>query len=244
MWLFSKKKNIIESGVLNGMTDIHSHILFGVDDGARDSDHARSIIKNLKGIGVCRSFATPHIMANILSNDAPFLTEVFSKLKPIAANYDFDVRLAAEYMLDEMFLEKLNGETKMLTYDGTHLLVEMSHLAPPANLEKILFEIQNSRYVPVLAHPERYALYFKQSDYTALKQRGCKFQANVLSFADVYGKNVGNLARKMLTDGMYDFIGSDAHNRRMAGLVKSIFLTNEQIEQISRLVKNNDTLWV
>lgn len=244
MWSFRRKRDLIESGILNGMTDVHSHILFGVDDGARDSDHTSSIIKCLKDLGICRSFVTPHIMANLLNNDATFLENVFSELKLIAASYDFEVRLAAEYMLDEMFLDKLNSGAKMLTYDGTHLLVEMSHLAPPNNLEDTLFEIQNNGFVPVIAHPERYSLFLERSDYIALKYRGCKFQVNILSFADAYGKDVGDLARKMLEDGMYDFIGSDAHDRRISRLAKNIYFTKSQMERILQLIKNNDTLWV
>lgn len=240
MSLFSRKKNIIETGILKGMTDTHSHLLFGVDDGARTPEHSADIIQQLKEYGVRRSFATPHIMANV-TNDFQLTT---IQAQNLGQQHDFEIRLVAEYMLDEQFLEKLFDETKLLTYDGTRLLVELSHIAPPRNVDEILFEIENSGYIPVIAHPERYCAFFGAKDYDKLKERGCQFQLNLLSLTEAYGRKVNNAAYELLKNGLYDFIGSDAHNIRGVRMIQTITLTTKQSESVGLLVKNNDLLWV
>lgn len=240
MNIFRKnKKNLIESGVLDGMTDTHSHLLFGVDDGARSAEHSAEIIRRLTMYGIRRSFATPHIMSGGSINH-----DVTIPLQFLVDNHKFNIRLAAEYMLDERFLERLHGESRLLTYDGKHILVEMSHLSPPINLNEILYEIENCGYTPVIAHPERYCSYFVLEDYRRLKERGCLFQLNILSFTDVYGKRVNKCCCELLEKGFYDFIGTDAHSSNGVKMIETITLTPKQTEQVAQLVKNNELLWL
>lgn len=244
MWLIKRKFNIIDSGVLEGMTDTHSHLLWGVDDGSKDEQRTRTMIGALKEIGINNSFTTPHIMSGLPDNTTENLTETFNNsLQRVAKELDFDVRLSAEYMLDEAFMPKIINKETFLSYDGKHILIEMSTLSPTQSLYEIIFEIESEGYIPILAHPERYG-YFSIKDYNELKERGCLFQMNLLSLTDSYGKQAKMVAELLLKENMYDFIGSDIHGMNMLEAIKQIVIPEKNINKIRELVNNNASLWL
>lgn len=243
MWFIKQKYNLAGNGVFKRMTDVHAHLLWGVDDGAKDERQSYAMIEALKSFGIRRSFATPHIMAGLPQNEVGRLTAVFNeRLLPMAGELNFEVRLAGEYMLDEAFLPKIQCGEKLLTYDGRHLLIEMSHLCPPPVLEEMLFEIKSSGYIPVLAHPERYG-YFSIRDFEILKDRGCLFQMNVLSLSDAYGRQVRKASGVLLDARMYNFLGTDIHRSGVAEIIGNITITKKVWRQVSDLIDANDKLW-
>lgn len=244
MWLIKSKQNIIDSGILEGMVDTHSHLLWGVDDGSKDEQRSRHMIAALKEIGIRKSFVTPHIMANLTQNNAENLTDVCNNgLLKVAKELDFEVRLAAEYMLDEAFMPKLTNKEKMLSYDGTRILIEMSTLSPAQALYETVFEMESDGYIPVLAHPERYG-YFTMRDYEKLKNRGCLFQMNLLSLSTSYGKQVKKMSNLLFNAGMYDFVGSDIHGLNMLEAIKGIRIPKKDITKLADLAQNNASLWL
>lgn len=242
MWFKKRKIKLIDSEILKNMTDTHLHLLWGVDDGAKNAEQGKQMILLMQNMGISSIFVTPHIMAGLPANDAETLTKKLEEeLLPIALKYGLDVRLAGEYMLDEAFLPKLLSKKKMLTYDGHHILVEMSHIAPPSGLENMLFEICSSGYTPVLAHPERYSFCQKET-YQIMKERGCKFQLNLLSLSEKYGVQVRKKAEALLDSNMYDFVGTDAHSPNMLNHISDIIIAEKFVAKIEKLVANNDQL--
>ncbi len=244
MWLFKKKYSLVEDGIFNGMTDVHSHLLWGVDDGSKNRAYSEGMAGNLKSLGIRRAFCTPHIMAGLPENTAAALRTRFEEhMVCFSAEMGFDLRLAAEYMMDEAFMPKLEKGEELLTYDGRHILVEMSHITPSPDFREIIFEVQNNGYQPVLAHPERYASYIRKEDYPALKEIGCELQLNILSLAGCYGTEAKKCAEYLLKEGLYDYVGSDIHNPAYRKYASSGKVTTKQVGEIKRLVLNNDTLW-
>lgn len=240
MWFFKKNVNVPVCDALVGMTDVHSHLLWGVDDGSKSKEQTQEMIRHAVQMGIKRTFCTPHIMANFPNNRAETIEDEFRK-KIVSAN-ELEIRLAAEYMLDENFMQILESE-KLLTYDGKHLLVEMSHIGAPTNLHSMIFEIVSSGYTPVLAHPERYSSFIDDNQYRKLKEYGCLFQLNLLSLGEVYGKNTHKKAYDLLEGGFYDFIGSDMHTVRMINAISSITLSKSNFSRVEELVSNNNRLW-
>lgn len=242
MWFFSKK-TVAELGILRGLTDIHSHLLWGVDDGAKSSESTLKMINLIKELGVKRIFCTPHIMSNLLSNSSDYLTQNFNeKISPISNDHGIEFRLAAEYMLDDSFLGRLHNEIP-LTYDGLHILIELSYLYKPINFDEIMYDIVSSDYIPILAHPERYTSFISQDEYVALKKQGVKFQLNIISLSGIYGKDVKLQAEKMLLAGLYNFIGTDMHSSRMVKTIGNIKISSKIKTRILELVSNNNQLW-
>ena len=209
MFGFRKRQTLAQSGFFRGFVDWHCHILPGVDDGVQTMDEALHILAAYERLGIREVWLTPHIMEDI-PNPTARLRERFAEL---LATYKGNVvlNLAAENMLDKLFEERLEqGDLLPLGKDGKHLLVETSYFNPPMGLDDILRRIQAKGYYPLLAHPERY-IYMEENDYTRLKSMHIKFQLNLFSLMDLYGKEVRKRAKELLNKGMYDYIGTDLH---------------------------------
>lgn len=209
MFGFRKRQTLAQSGFFRGFVDWHCHILPGVDDGVQTMDEALHILAAYERLGIREVWLTPHIMEDI-PNPTARLRERFAEL---LAAYKGNVvlNLAAENMLDKLFEERLEQDDLLpLGKDGRHLLVETSYFNPPMGLDDILRCIQAKGYYPLLAHPERY-IYMEENDYARLKSMHIKFQLNLFSLMDLYGKEVRKRAKELLNKGMYDYIGTDLH---------------------------------
>lgn len=209
MFGFRKRQTLAQSGFFRGFVDWHCHILPGVDDGVQTMDEALHILAAYERLGIREVWLTPHIMEDI-PNPTARLRERFAEL---LATYKGNVvlNLAAENMLDKLFEERLEqGDLLPLGKDGKHLLVETSYFNPPMGLDDILRCIQAKGYYPLLAHPERY-IYMEENDYVRLKSMHIKFQLNLFSLMDLYGKEVRKRAKELQSKGMYDYIGTDLH---------------------------------
>ena len=210
MWFFESSISITESGVLQGMTDCHSHLLPSVDDGVKTEKDTFVILDEMERQGVRKVWLTPHIMEDI-PNETVMLQQKFQNLRQEYRG-KVELSLAAEYMLDALFEKRLQQDDLLpLEEDKRYLLVETSYFNPPMDLLSTLKRIQSKGYYPLLAHPERYE-YMQMKDYKHLKEDRISFQLNVPSLTGMYGKHVQKKAEILLKAGMYDYIGNDTHS--------------------------------
>lgn len=196
-------------------TDIHSHVLPGIDDGAPDMRTSISLIKGLYSIGIRKIIATPHIIGDLYRNTPFIINNALSNVKEACKKNKIKIELsaAAEYMLDDYFIELLRSKAPLLTLHKNIILTEISYATQPDNLEMILSEILKRGYKPILAHPERYHFYhsnFKQYNY--LKEIGFHLQVNLLSLTGYYGKNVKKAARYIIENNLATLVGTDLHH--------------------------------
>lgn len=208
-WPFEKKQTLAESGVFQGMTDYHSHLLPGVDDGVQTPEESLEILRLYEKLGIREVWFTPHIMEDI-PNTTAGLRSRFEQFQKLYTG-NIHLHLAAEYMLDNLFKERLaHRDLLPLGVEGNHLLVETSYFNPPVDLYSMLEKIRTAGYYPVLAHPERY-VYMGEADYRRLKELGIKFQLNLPSLVGGYGKHVTAKVRRLLSEGHLDVWGMDTH---------------------------------
>ncbi|MFT3795419.1 tyrosine-protein phosphatase [Flavobacterium sp.] len=219
MFHYLSKKPYLKDLIPDHHVDFHSHLLPGIDDGAKTMADSLQLIADLQQIGFAQMVTTPHVMKNVWDNTPVLigqkLSEVQSTLEQKGQKLTFTA--AAEYLMDGNFIELFQNE-KLLTIKDNYVLVEMSYINPPIQLYDILFDLQVAGYKPILAHPERYLFYHKNfSEYEKLRHAGCAFQLNLLSVIGYYGVGVAETAKTLLKKGMIDFAGSDVHHQHHVG---------------------------
>lgn len=211
MWPFNRYKIFRKKLITLGFIDWHSHILPGVDDGVQTMEDALAILRRYEELGVAEVWLTPHIMEDI-PNTTDELRQRFAELQSAYTGH-VQLHLGAENMLDHLFDERL-AKDDLLPIDNNCLLVETSYFNPPISLYETLGQIKSKGYTPILAHPERY-MYMEEGDYCRLKDDGVKFQLNLFSLEGLYGQYVCDKAKWLKRKGIYDYIGTDIHNKQI-----------------------------
>jgi protein-tyrosine phosphatase len=214
---FKKKKDtlpLVNFSIIG--TDIHSHFIPGIDDGSDSLETSISLIKGLVGLGYKHIITTPHIMSDHYENSSE---DILNGLKTVrerlnTEGVDVTIHAAAEYYMDEYFLNLLNTQPLLTLWDN-YVLVEMGFYSPPRGWEDYFFKIALKGYQPILAHPERYPYFHKSYvEYAEIKEKGVALQVNLLSLTGYYGESVKKTAFRLLDDNLIDFIGTDAHHVR------------------------------
>ena len=209
--------------------DIHSHIVPGIDDGAKSIEESLSLVKRFKELGYTKLIMTPHTMMHRYQNTTKSITEAFTLLKQALKenNIDIKIEVASEYFLDEHLME-LIANKDVLTFGDNYLLFEMSYISHPVNYEAMINIMTEAGYKPVLAHPERYIYLGKNfSKYASLRALGVYFQLNVNSIGGYYSDEVKEIALKLIDNGMIDFLGSDTHKSRHLDTFSKLIVSRE-----------------
>ena len=227
-------------GELPTLVDLHNHFVPGVDDGARTVDDAISTLEELSAQGVRRVATTPHLSASRATGPRKLLIE--TKFKELQAAAEEAV---AEVELSLAFEVRLNDpdadlSDRSLGLSRRHLLVEFSMLALPAYSVETLGVVARQDWVPVLAHPERYAgVEARYPLIEAWRRAGAVMCVNAASLWGAHGREAEAVSRRMLADGAVDLIASDNHAR--SGRSETVrqtwdLLTEEGHQDIARLL--------
>jgi protein-tyrosine phosphatase len=202
--------------------DMHSHLIPGIDDGAKTIDDSIAMIKELHSLGFKKIITTPHIMSDFYRNTPQNILEGLEIIREAVKNNGIPVVIeaAAEYYLDDGFLQKLENE-KLLTFGDNYVLFEISYINSPENMKEIIFNLRTAGYRPVLAHPERYPFWYKHFDeYKRLKDQGVYLQLNVNSLTGYYSVPAKKIGEKLIDEKMVDFIGTDTHHSKHIEVLK------------------------
>ena len=198
-------------------TDLHSHLIPGIDDGSSSLEQSIDLLKSIKSLGFKKIITTPHIMSHRFPNTKQNILEGYNLLKDElkAQNIDIQLEVGAVYYYDEHFLELIKKD-ELLTFGDNYILFELSYHNKPFGLEQTVHTLLSAGYKPIIAHPERYTYYTHESDYRQLKDMGLLFQINAISTVGFYGKNIQKTAEKLIKLGLVSFVGSDIHSQKYA----------------------------
>jgi tyrosine-protein phosphatase YwqE len=207
-----KLSDPIDMSVLK--TDMHSHLVPGIDDGSDSLETSVGLITGMMELGYEKFITPPHIQGEFYKNTPHIilsgLERVQRELKK--QNIQVEIEAAAEYLIDDQFEMKYK-EGELLTFGKKHLLIEFSYFNEHPRLKEFLFDLQIEGYKIILAHPERYSYWFGNfKKYEELKDRGVLFQINITSLPGYYSAEVKKMAEKFVDLEMIDFAGSDVHN--------------------------------
>ncbi|MGM9844928.1 MAG: tyrosine-protein phosphatase [Muribaculaceae bacterium] len=226
-------------------TDIHCHILPGIDDGSPDVATSVSLVSKMKDMGLRRIIASPHVTYGTFENTPETVGAAKAELQAAldAAGIEVDLQNSAEYRIDDLLMSHIEQDI-LMPLPGKHLLVENSFIQEPWNLDRFLFELQLKGYVPILAHPERYAYYYgKKERYKQMHEAGINFQINVLSLSGCYGKDEKRIAEWLIEKGYVDFIGTDLHRQSHVDSIMTYLKSKDykrHREALETLVKNDE----
>jgi protein-tyrosine phosphatase len=205
--------------------DMHSHLIPGIDDGSKSMEESIELIRRMESYGLRKIITTPHVMSEYYRNTSEVILEGLQALKSAVEKegIGIEIEAAAEYYLDELFLEKLKRGEKLLSIGNGLVLVETGFMNKPQMLLEVFFEMELLGYTPVLAHPERYQyLIGDKGLQTELTKREIFFQVNMLSFTGFYSKAVKNFAEMLLDEGKIKLLGTDCHNHRYLDTLETL----------------------
>lgn len=229
--LFSKKKNeklVVDFPAIK--TDMHSHLLPGIDDGSPDVRTSLEMIEGLKNLGYSKIITTPHILWDLYKNTPEIIAEKLELVKKALTenNIDIEISAAAEYFLDEHTAGLVQKKEPLLTLKDNMVLVEFSVMHMSINMKETIFDLMMAGYQPVLAHPERYTYLANNREvFDDLKANGCMFQLNLLSVTGGYGRTVQELAKYFLNGDFYSLVGTDMHHTGHLERLKSFKAPHE-----------------
>lgn len=197
------------------MVDLHSHIIWGIDDGSKSQEMTLSMLKIAEANGTRKIVATPHFYRGVW--EVPF-AEVKKRIEDIKTlakenNIDIEIYSGQEVYYSENILEHYNKGFISSINDSRYMLIEfpMKEFNMSEAVDNI-YELQLKGIVPVMAHPERYRQFIKDPILiNKFIKEGFLFQLNSGSLIGDFGKDVRKTAEIFLKNNLYSFIGSDGH---------------------------------
>jgi protein-tyrosine phosphatase len=194
-----------------GYVDLHSHVLYGLDDGAPDRATAIAMLDGLAALGVTEQCVTPHQKASQYLPAMDAIEATYAALDAARKPHHPTLRLAAENMWDDVFYRRAADDT-VPNYRGTAaFLVEIPPPLMPPRMAERLFEFQRAGKLPVLAHPERYHALWDDDELARSLRRVCAFVVDLGAVAGFHGRRETKQARHLLESGLATAVATDAH---------------------------------
>ena len=194
------------------MIDIHSHILFGVDDGAKDFDESVKMLKEARKAGFRQIIATPHVRSPHYDRTKANLA--MAELKPVAESLGIELIQGFEYNIAALTDDTIEGAMQFCTEGTKTILLEMNGSRLMSNWERVVIHFQREGADIIIAHPERYPILYSKPDVVSrMLEVGCKFQVDLAVMLEkgLFNKE-RNFVKKLLKDGCVRWAASDAHS--------------------------------
>ncbi|MBT3933428.1 MAG: capsular biosynthesis protein [Bacteroidetes bacterium] len=224
-------------------TDIHSHLIPGIDDGSQSLEESIHLIKKLYQLGYRKIITTPHIMGDHFRNNTQIITDGLKIVQDEVAKQGIDVVLeaASEYYIDDHFM-KLLEKDDILSFGDRYVLVETNAINYTELIRNAFWQMGLSGYKPIFAHPERYSYLWNDFDrYHEFHDMGIFLQINLVSLSGFYSQKVKEIAERLIDENLVSFIGTDTHEMRyIEGIHES--LHSPYMNKLKDMKLLNDTL--
>lgn len=195
--------------------DIHSHIIPGIDDGARDEAIALEMLAIAKKNGTGHIIATPHYVYGNTRYGFATIIEKCNSLNGLAASAGIDITVypGCEVFITPELIELYEQGLIGTLADSRYMLVEFPMMSIPPYTDNVLYELQLKGITPIIAHPERYSeIQRKPELLEAYIDRGILIQVNSGSITGSYGRQLKKTVMRLIKEGYVHFIASDAHS--------------------------------
>ena len=192
------------------MIDMHSHILYGIDDGSRTREESVELLKYLEKQGVTESIVTPHYI-----DDTQFVASIEKRkelIRDLQTETNIKLYIGNEVYFSDKTIESLNSKKLSTLNDSKYILIEFPLSNRIKDVDEMVYDLSTNGVIPIIAHPERYL--YVQEDYKYLDKLvevGALFQVNYGSIIGTYGSKAEKTAKTLLKKGYISFLGSDIH---------------------------------
>ncbi|MGB0933346.1 MAG: tyrosine-protein phosphatase [Lishizhenia sp.] len=208
--IFKKRKKIDLSELI---TDVHSHLIPGIDDGAQTLDHSIGMLLKFQELGYKKVITTPHILSDLYPNTPETILNGYNIVKEELEriNLNIEFQTAAEYFYDDHLMAEIESN-QVMKFNQNYVLFEFSFNTEPLHVDELIFKIQSKGLIPVLAHYERYSFYMGNIKMAQeLKEKGVKIQMNLNSLTGHYGSGIRKTAELLIKNKLVDLAGTDCH---------------------------------
>jgi len=198
------------------MIDMHSHILFGADDGARTIGDSLALINEEIVKGVSQIILTPHCSKRHGAAGIDKIVENFNALKNsiVAENLKVTLHLGCEVYLDSDYYDTIWKEPIITLADSDYILIEFSVTNTPKNIPEICYEAKLKGYIPIIAHVERYDILYNDNQLIKnILNEGAHFQINASAVINKESRESHKFVKFLLRNELVSFVASDVHNR-------------------------------
>ena len=202
---------------VRGLTDIHTHILPGVDDGAKTLSESLAMLQMEYEDGVRRVILTPHYRKGLFETDMSVIEKRFRQLCEAAASKlgDMKLYLGCEYHADMDMTETLKTRKQACMAGGRYVLTEFSETSDKFYIRERISRLQSCGYRPIIAHAERCGYLRKDISYIEeLVEMGAGVQVNAGSITGEEGIGIAMFCRKLMKRDLIHFIGTDSHGTK------------------------------
>jgi protein-tyrosine phosphatase len=194
-----------------GSVDLHSHVLYGLDDGAPDLSTAVAMLDGLAALGITDQCLTPHQKAAQYLPAWDQIEQTLAHLETVRKPSHPSLRLGAENMWDDVFYQRAGDDTIPHYRGTTAFLVEIPPAVMPVGMADRLFKFRMAGKLPVLAHPERYHALWDNDELARTLRNSCAFVVDLGAVAGFHGKRETKAARHLLESGLAAAVATDAH---------------------------------
>lgn len=190
------------------MIDLHSHLLPGVDDGARSLDQALGALQTLSEQGVTDVCLTPHLLASQAEHGVPAAHDrAFVELSTAAPDVPRLYR-GAEVMMDRPLTDEIGPRRDVTLAGSRYILVEFPRLVPFETIATALHRVVELGLVPLVAHPERYSA-CSPAAVARWRDLGARMQVDAGTLSAHTHR--GERARQLVAEGLADILAGDNH---------------------------------
>ncbi len=221
------------------MKDLHTHVMYGIDDGSRTLEESMTMLEKLSNEGVTDVMLTPHYIENSKYNcNNKNKKQLFTKIKQEAKKrgININIYLGNEIMVNNNIMNLFNTEIATLNA-SKYLLIELPMEKEFDDLDLVIKELTNNGVIPIIAHPERYS--YVKDNYKWLEEylkMGVLFQSNYESLFGKYGKEAKKTIKKLLKHNMVHFLASDIHHESSKCNLKKLH------KKLKRIIKSEDNI--
>ena len=231
------------------MIDIHSHVLWGIDDGSTSLEMSKAMLQLAWQQGTRTMVFTPHVIEEAYKPSWSVIKEKTQQLEKWLKQSlpDMQVYPAAEVQMNWNLLSELAVNGSYCINGGEYMLVELPMEEIPFYADNFWYELELKGIRPILAHPERYLRLMRHKELLLKwRERGLLLQCNSGSLVGYFGKQVQENALFLLQSDLIDFLGSDAHrdNLRTPDMIPAAQLIRERAgeERLQRITVDNPKL--